>query len=161
MMGQVDTGVGSFMVPPSSQGGGLGGRGGSGDMRQMQEELGALKRSLDASLMVRKEHDDAVGRFRHEATQVLARSRKELDDFFAHSDNKAAPSAGEAALQAPRAGGGGESDALLKEERRATLFLRRSHGLLPVLPACLRRDTLLLRVALQVIDDAFANVECG
>ena len=149
MMGQVDTGVGSFMVPPSSQGGGLGGRGGSGDMRQMQEELGALKRSLDASLMVRKEHDDAVGRFRHEATQVLARSRKELDDFFAHSDNKAAPSAGEAALQAPRAGGGGESDALLKEERCATLFRRPFHGLLPVLPGSWRRDALLLLVALH------------
>ena len=73
----------------------------------MQEELGALKRSLDASLMVRKEHDDAVGRFRYEADALLKSSRKELDDFFAHASTVAAPSAAAPAVGGSGGGGGG------------------------------------------------------
>ena len=73
----------------------------------MQEELGALKRSLDASLMVRKEHDDAVGRFRYEADALLKSSRKELDDFFAHASSVAAPSAAAPAVGGGGGGGGG------------------------------------------------------
>eukprot|EP01043_Picozoa_sp_COSAG02_P053216 COSAG02_NODE_5845_length_3992_cov_2.749037_1_plen_355_part_00 len=139
-MGQVDTGVGSFMVPAQDRGASAGGMGmrqsgmgvpgpqsSGGDSFRLQEELGALKRSLDASLMVRKEHDDAVGRFRYEANDLLQSSRKELDDFFAHASSAAAPSSAAPAIGGVGAGGGGmggDDSAALQHERERNADLQ-------------------------------------
>ena len=55
------------------------------EMRRLNEEIEAMQRSLDASQMIRKEHDWAVGRFRHEVNALVDRRRRELDDFFSHA----------------------------------------------------------------------------
>jgi hypothetical protein len=55
---------------------------GGADSGRLREELGAMQRRLDASLMVRNEHDYAVGRYREEQTSLLSTARRELDDFF-------------------------------------------------------------------------------
>ena len=142
-MGQVDPGVGSFMVPSQDRGSGMAGMRqsaigaagpqGGADSFRLQEELGALKRSLDASLMVRKEHDDAVGRFRYEADALLKSSRKELDDFFAHSSSVAAPSAAAPAVGGGVGGGGGgsgdDSMALRQERERNAELTAQIEGL--------------------------------
>ena len=63
--------------------------GGSVEPHRMQEELEALQRSLSASMMIRKEHDKAVGRFREEVGELLDMTRTSLNDFFSHNSSMA------------------------------------------------------------------------